>query len=167
MVTAEPGSTAGSSAAEADAAAAPAGAAGSTTEPSSGSDVPPGLADGAESFTQAPRWDAITAGAGSATTSDPALREERDDDEDEDYDDSDHKYTWLHYVILVALAFVLGLILWKVALEGESGAASALPAPSSASSTAAPAALVPGTWTDQAGWTVDDASGVTVIEEVL
>jgi len=101
------------------------------------------------------------------TTSDPALREERDDDEDEDYDDSDHKYTWLHYVILVALAFVLGLILWKVALEGESGAASALPAPSSASSTAAPAALVPEAWADQAGWTVDDASGVTVIEEVL
>ncbi|PFG32741.1 hypothetical protein [Sanguibacter antarcticus] len=81
-----------------------------------------------------PRWDAITA-VPSASHSPRALSSaERDDDlDDEDFDDDDdfedeeidHEYTWLHYLILVALAVVLGLIIWKVGLEGSGNAAAA------------------------------------------
>jgi hypothetical protein len=60
-----------------------------------------------------------------AATSEPVVDSEDhddlvDDDDDED-EGHDHKYTWLHYLILVAVAFVFGLILWKVGLA-DSGA---------------------------------------------
>ncbi|WP_460748153.1 hypothetical protein [Myceligenerans cantabricum] len=35
-------------------------------------------------------------------------------------DDPGPSYTWLHYVILVVVAFVLGLLIWKLVLEGDS-----------------------------------------------
>ncbi|MEP7793446.1 hypothetical protein [Sanguibacter sp. 25GB23B1] len=81
-----------------------------------------------------PRWDAITAApaASPAPRAFPAVvahaDEELDDqddgdfdddDDDDDFDENEHKYTWLHYLILVAVAFVLGLIIWKVGLEGS------------------------------------------------
>lgn len=89
-----------------------------------------------------PRWDAITAPAtASPARTFPPLGPEADDelddrdeldddfdDDDDDFDDDDeneHKYTWLHYLILVAVAFVLGLIIWKVGLEGRGTAAPA------------------------------------------
>lgn len=37
--------------------------------------------------------------------------------EDEEEFELDHSYTWLHYLILVAVAFVLGMIIWKVGLD--------------------------------------------------
>jgi hypothetical protein len=42
--------------------------------------------------------------------------EEWDEEEDEG-----PQYTWLHYVILVVVAFVLGLLIWKLVLEGDNG----------------------------------------------
>lgn len=77
-----------------------------------------------------PRWDAITTpGARTEPRSTPPVAQpaaaddldddDLDDDDLDDDDDSDHKYTWLHYLILVAVAFVLGLIIWKVGLEGR------------------------------------------------
>lgn len=41
--------------------------------------------------------------------------EEWDEEEDEG-----PQYTWLHYIILVVVAFVLGLLIWKLVLEGDS-----------------------------------------------
>ena len=38
------------------------------------------------------------------------------DDDDEDFE-VDHSYTWLHYIILVAVALVLGMIIWKVGID--------------------------------------------------
>ncbi|TGJ97400.1 hypothetical protein DLJ96_05350 [Actinotalea fermentans ATCC 43279 = JCM 9966 = DSM 3133] len=39
-----------------------------------------------------------------------------------------HAYTWLHYLILIAVAFVLGLLIWKLLLgEGPSIAESVAP----------------------------------------
>lgn len=126
-------------------------------------DVPPRLAEEPESFSGMPRWDAITTGAGTGAPAAGALHDdvETDDDADEhdDYDEPDHRYTWLHYVILVAVAFVLGLILWKVALEGESGASSA----SSALSVTATDATA--TSADQPGWTTD-TSGAPDTEDL-
>jgi hypothetical protein len=43
------------------------------------------------------------------------VEEEWDEEEDEG-----PQYTWLHYVILVVVAFVLGLLIWKLVLEGDS-----------------------------------------------
>jgi hypothetical protein len=42
-----------------------------------------------------------------------------DDDEDEDWDEPESSYTWLHYIVLVVVAFVLGLLLWKLLLDGS------------------------------------------------
>lgn len=75
-----------------------------------------------------PQWEAITTPAPAPTRS--AAVDDEDDDDDFDDDEPDHKYTWLHYLILVAVAFVLGLIIWKVGLENR-GVAS--PADSAAS----------------------------------
>jgi|GEM_PF-1210586 len=38
------------------------------------------------------------------------------EDDDEDFE-VDHSYTWLHYIILVAVALVLGMIIWKVGID--------------------------------------------------
>lgn len=75
-----------------------------------------------------PQWEAITTPAPAPARS--AAVDDEDDDDDFDDDEPDHKYTWLHYLILVAVAFVLGLIIWKVGLENR-GVAS--PADSAAS----------------------------------
>jgi hypothetical protein len=40
------------------------------------------------------------------------------DDDDDDWDESEGSYTWLHYIILIVVAFVLGLLLWKLLLDG-------------------------------------------------
>jgi hypothetical protein len=42
------------------------------------------------------------------------VEEEWDEEEDEG-----PQYTWLHYIILVVVAFVLGLLIWKLVLEGD------------------------------------------------
>lgn len=42
-----------------------------------------------------------------------------EDDFEEEFE-LDHSYTWLHYMILVAVAFVLGMIIWKVGLDSAS-----------------------------------------------
>ncbi|RPF20488.1 hypothetical protein [Myceligenerans xiligouense] len=34
-------------------------------------------------------------------------------------EDPGPSYTWLHYVILVVVAFVLGLLIWKLVLEED------------------------------------------------
>lgn len=67
-----------------------------------------------------PAWDAITAGAPRTAAKDdePELPEEFA--EEPEYLEPNHKYTWLHYLILIAVAFVLGLIIWKVGLENRS-----------------------------------------------
>jgi len=36
---------------------------------------------------------------------------------DEDWDESEASYTWLHYIVLVVVAFVLGLLVWKLLLQ--------------------------------------------------
>ncbi|WP_435300415.1 hypothetical protein [Timonella sp. A28] len=76
-----------------------------------------------------PRWDSI-AGSGSAQQPNQppspfgrdglhpsGLSNAIDDDDDEEEYELDHSYTWLHYIILIAVAFVLGMIIWKVALN--------------------------------------------------
>jgi hypothetical protein len=45
------------------------------------------------------------------------VEEEWDEEEDEG-----PQYTWLHYIILVVVAFVLGLLIWNLVLKGDSGA---------------------------------------------
>ncbi|MBL0888666.1 hypothetical protein [Myceligenerans indicum] len=47
-----------------------------------------------------------------------SARSEADWDETEE--DPGPSYTWLHYVILVVVAFVLGLLIWKLVLEKDS-----------------------------------------------
>ncbi|GAB4083538.1 hypothetical protein GCM10028784_01680 [Myceligenerans cantabricum] len=47
-------------------------------------------------------------------------RRTEDEWEDMEQDDPGPSYTWLHYVILVVVAFVLGLLIWKLVLEGDS-----------------------------------------------
>jgi hypothetical protein len=44
------------------------------------------------------------------------VEEEWDEEEDEG-----PQYTWLHYIILVVVAFVLGLLIWNLVLKGDSG----------------------------------------------
>ncbi|MBI9114436.1 hypothetical protein [Sanguibacter suaedae] len=110
-------------------------------EPEPHADPEP-LADADELFPTLPRWDAITStGSDEPPTARPSTRSsvraldeddrldeddlDEDDFDDDDLDDEpDHKYTWLHYLILVAVAFVLGLIIWKVGLEGRDVASS-------------------------------------------
>ncbi|GAA1983707.1 hypothetical protein GCM10009718_21280 [Isoptericola halotolerans] len=49
----------------------------------------------------------------------PARVDLADDvDEDEEWDEPEPSYTWLHYIVLVVVAFVLGLLLWNVLLDG-------------------------------------------------
>lgn len=47
-----------------------------------------------------------------------------EDDWDESEEDPGPSYTWLHYVILVVVAFVLGLLIWKLVLDEGSSSAS-------------------------------------------
>lgn len=42
-----------------------------------------------------------------------------DEDDDEDWDEPEASYTWLHYIVLVVVAFVLGLLVWKLLLSGS------------------------------------------------
>jgi len=39
-----------------------------------------------------------------------------EEDDEEDWDEPEASYTWLHYIVLVVVAFVLGLLLWKLLL---------------------------------------------------
>ncbi len=39
-------------------------------------------------------------------------------DEDEEWDEPEASYTWLHYIVLVVVAFVLGLLVWNLLLDG-------------------------------------------------
>nr|BFF21012.1 hypothetical protein GCM10025730_45330 [Promicromonospora thailandica] len=48
-----------------------------------------------------------------------SARREVEDEWDEEEDEGP-QYTWLHYIILVVVAFVLGLLIWKLVLEGDS-----------------------------------------------
>ncbi|NNH52727.1 hypothetical protein HLB15_10715, partial [Promicromonospora citrea] len=48
-----------------------------------------------------------------------SARREVEDEWDEEEDEGP-QYTWLHYIILVVVAFVLGLLVWKLVLEGDS-----------------------------------------------
>ncbi len=53
------------------------------------------------------------------------------DEWDEVEEDPGPSYTWLHYIILVVVAFVLGLLIWKLVLAGpetgfDTGEAAAL-----------------------------------------
>lgn len=100
--------------------------------------IGPAADDVEDAFDELPAWDAITTAPAAPAVSTKGrppvvVRDDRDvadeddldlDDEDDD-DENDHKYTWLHYLILVAVAFVLGLIIWKVGLEGRGVAAPA------------------------------------------
>lgn len=45
-----------------------------------------------------------------------------DDDNEDDTYELDHSYTWLQYLILVAVALVLGMIIWQVGLSGSDSA---------------------------------------------
>ncbi|MBE7699974.1 hypothetical protein H9623_06590 [Oerskovia sp. Sa1BUA8] len=62
-----------------------------------------------------------------ATRPGPASRT-ADDDEDDAYDERPpgHAYTWLHYLILIAVAFVLGLLIWRLLLGDSASVAEAL-----------------------------------------
>lgn len=46
----------------------------------------------------------------------PVGLDDDDDDDDEEFQ-LDHSYTWLQYIILVAVALVLGMIIWQVGLK--------------------------------------------------
>ncbi|MCP2281195.1 hypothetical protein APR04_000084 [Promicromonospora umidemergens] len=51
----------------------------------------------------------------------PSRSSRRDADEEwAEEEDEGPQYTWLHYIILVVVAFVLGLLIWKLVLEGDS-----------------------------------------------
>ncbi|MCA5893702.1 hypothetical protein LEP48_10110 [Isoptericola sp. NEAU-Y5] len=39
--------------------------------------------------------------------------------DDDDWEEPESSYTWLHYIVLVVVAFVLGLLLWKLLLGGD------------------------------------------------
>lgn len=82
----------------------------------------PILAAAAEIPEPMPRWDS---NAVPRPESRPLPRAEDPDGDAFDVDEPDHKYTWLHYLILIAVAFVLGLIIWKVALENRGADSSA------------------------------------------
>ncbi|NEB06436.1 hypothetical protein G3I78_46550 [Streptomyces sp. SID13726] len=67
--------------------------------------------------------------------------DEIDDEADDDLDDEPRgpSYTWLHYLILVAVAFVLGLLVWTLVSRDDPGLAT--------EDTSASATVVP-TWDD-------------------
>jgi hypothetical protein len=56
-------------------------------------------------------WEAAV---GSSTAGDQGYDEYEDDE-------PRHPYTWLHYLILVAVAFVLGLLIWELVLGPRGG----------------------------------------------
>jgi hypothetical protein len=65
-----------------------------------------------------------------------AGRRAADDELDEDERPPGHAYTWLHYLILIAVAFVLGLLIWQMLLNGSAAeAAAAVPHEIAASAT--------------------------------
>ncbi|PRZ05126.1 hypothetical protein BCE75_108105 [Isoptericola sp. CG 20/1183] len=39
-------------------------------------------------------------------------------DEDDEWDEAEPSYTWLHYIVLVVVAFVLGALVWNLLLDG-------------------------------------------------
>lgn len=45
--------------------------------------------------------------------------EARVDPDEDDWEEPESSYTWLHYIVLVVVAFVLGLLLWKLLLDGS------------------------------------------------
>ncbi|WP_211240054.1 hypothetical protein, partial [Promicromonospora kroppenstedtii] len=57
-------------------------------------------------------------GAGPVAPSRSSRREAEEEWDEEE--DEGPQYTWLHYIILVVVAFVLGLLIWKLVLEGDS-----------------------------------------------
>jgi hypothetical protein len=63
-----------------------------------------------------PPWDAALAGTEPGV--DAFGAEDQYDAED---DEPHHAYTWLHYLILVAVAFVLGLLIWELVLGPRGG----------------------------------------------
>ncbi|MBD7981165.1 hypothetical protein [Oerskovia merdavium] len=66
----------------------------------------------------------------------PSGRRAADDEPDEDERPPGHPYTWLHYLILIAVAFVLGLLIWQMLLNGSAAeAAAAAPSETVASAT--------------------------------
>lgn len=76
--------------------------------------VPPG-GSGEQSRAAASPFDALV-GAEQPVRARAAAPEE--DDEDDDWEEPEASYTWLHYIVLVVVAFVLGLLLWKLLLDG-------------------------------------------------
>jgi hypothetical protein len=50
----------------------------------------------------------------------PSRASRREVEEEWEEEDEGPQYTWLHYIILVVVAFVLGLLIWKLVLEGDS-----------------------------------------------
>ena len=74
----------------------------------------------------APRWGSITPGEGWTPTQHPAPAREagREDEADEEdlAEAPRHPYTWLHMIVLVLVAFVLGMLIFVVLLN-DSGAA--------------------------------------------
>src|SRR5690606_41405239 len=68
--------------------------------------------------TAVPGWPPVV-GPAAAAPSRSAGREVEDEGEDEEEDEGP-QYTWLHCIILVVVAFVLGLLVWKLVLEGDS-----------------------------------------------
>ncbi|GAA1404526.1 hypothetical protein GCM10009600_14660 [Oerskovia paurometabola] len=72
---------------------------------------------------QGPDEDSPFPVAGGARQSLAARGAEDDEDDEVDERPPGHAYTWLHYLILIAVAFVLGLLIWKLLLgEGPSTA---------------------------------------------
>jgi hypothetical protein len=63
-----------------------------------------------------PPWDAALAGTEPGADAFGA-----DDQYDVEDDEPHHAYTWLHYLILVAVAFVLGLLIWELVLGPRGG----------------------------------------------
>src|SRR5690606_20926208 len=96
--------------------ASPASAAPTPADPPSGSRAPasgtgsgpaPGAGAVPGAFTPPPSWESLQQGFRDAPTgSDDALAEEEPV--------HSHRYTWLHMVVLVLLAFVLGMVVWMV-----------------------------------------------------
>jgi len=69
--------------------------------------------------------DAPAAPAGPSDDLFPRTRTRADDldepDEDEDDEPRGPSYTWLHYLVLVAVAFVLGLLVWELVSRDDPG----------------------------------------------
>ncbi|WP_418276465.1 hypothetical protein ACNHYB_00675 [Isoptericola jiangsuensis] len=49
----------------------------------------------------------------------PARLEEPDDVDEDEWDEPEPSYTWLHYIILVVVAFVLGLLVWNLVIDRD------------------------------------------------